>query len=70
MLSDFMVRNITILLDCFCTVTPCTTTGAGSDDCATLTRFCTCTVAMSISVPTAKVTVSEYAPDEDELDDI
>ena len=56
--------------DCFCTVTPCTTTGSGSDDCAILTLFCTCTVAMSISVPTANVMVKEYAPEDEELEDI
>ena len=33
------IWNITMFDDCFCTVTPCTTTGVGSDDWATLTRF-------------------------------
>ena len=39
---EVIVRNITMFEDCFCTVTPCTTTGSGSDDCAILTLFCTC----------------------------
>ena len=40
-------------------VTPCTFTASGKEFNATLTRFCTITVAISISVPTSKVTVSE-----------
>ena len=32
--------------------------------------FCTCTVAISMSVPTANVIVREYAPEDEELEDI
>ena len=67
---EVIVKNITMFEDCFCTVTPCTTTGSGSDDCAILTLFCTCTVAISMSVPTANVIVREYAPEDEELEDI
>ena len=45
--------------DCLRVVIPCTITGSGKLLWAILTRFCTMTVAMSISVPTAKVIVRE-----------
>ena len=68
MLSPDKVSIITILDDFFCTVTPCCFTASGNEFKATLTRFCTITVAISISVPTSKVTVKEYIPDADEVE--
>ena len=43
--------------DCFFTLTPVWLTSCGSPGVASDTRFCTLTVAMSGSVPTAKVTL-------------
>ena len=56
---ELRVSIITILEDCLRVVLPCTITGSGKLLWAILTRFCTMTVAMSISVPTANVMVSE-----------
>ena len=56
---ELRVSIITILEDCLRVVIPCTITGSGKLLWAILTRFCTMTVAMSISVPTAKVIVKE-----------
>ena len=44
--------------DCLRTLTPVDSPRAGRPGVASATRFCTLTVAMSGSVPTAKVTVS------------
>ncbi len=48
--------------EAFSVVTPmrCTSAGKRGRDCAT--RFCTCTCALSRSVPTAKVTVRVRRP--------
>jgi len=46
-------------LDRFLTVTPSAFTSEGSSGSARLTAFCTLTCAMSVSVPEAKVMVSE-----------
>ena len=59
MLSPASVNIITMFEDFFCTVTPCCLTASGKEFKATLTRFCTITVAMSMSVPTSNVTVNE-----------
>ena len=68
MLSPNKVSIMTMFDDFFCTVTPCCFTASGKEFMATLTRFCTMTVAMSISVPTSKVTVKAYMPDADEVE--
>ena len=47
---------ITISVDCFSTLTPCRLTSSGSSGMAMETRFWVRTVAMSGSVPMAKVT--------------
>ena len=57
-----------MLVDCFCTTTPCCVTSDGKELRAIFTLFCTSTVAISISVPTSKVTVSLYVPDEDDVE--
>ena len=57
-----------MLVDCFCTVTPCCITSLGNELSAMLTLFCTSTVAMSMSVPTSNVTVSWYVPDDDDVE--
>ncbi len=46
------------------TVTPCCFTAAGSCGSAWAMRFCTFTVALSMSVPSSKVMVSIYEPSE------
>ena len=46
----------------FCTDTPCCCTDWGSVGSARLTRFCTCTWAMSGSVSSEKYTVSTSWP--------
>ena len=46
-----------MLVDCFSVVTPCFFTSSGIFGIALETRFCTRTVAMSMSVPTSKVIV-------------
>lgn len=44
------------------TVTPCRVTTSGSSGSTSWSRFCTCTCAMSGSVPLAKVSVIEACP--------
>ena len=61
-----MVRSGELLT----TVTPSRRTSSGSRGSAWLTRFCTCTWAMSMSVPSAKVTVSCMAPSAVAWDDM
>ena len=56
---ELKVSIMTMFDDCFLVVMPCTITASGKLLCAMLTRFCTMTVAMSMSVPTANVMVSE-----------
>jgi hypothetical protein len=51
------------------TVTPILRTSAGNRGCAIATRFCTCTCAMSRSVPMSKVTEIVKRPSEVEFDD-
>ena len=46
----------------FCTDTPCCCTASGNAGSARLTRFCTCTWAMSGSVFSEKYTVSTSWP--------
>ncbi len=46
------------------TTTPWSTTSAGRRGCASETLFCTCTWAMSGSVPVSKVRVISLRPDE------
>ncbi len=48
--------------DCLVTVTPMRCTSWGNRGRAWLTRFCTCTWALSISVPSLKVTVRLMVP--------
>ncbi|CCX96400.1 putative uncharacterized protein [Bacteroides sp. CAG:20] len=55
-----------MLVDCFFVIIPCCMTASGKFPCAMFTRFCTNTVAISISVPTSKVTVSVYCPDDED----
>ncbi len=51
------------------TVTPTCCTACGSRGSAEETRFCTCTCAISRSVPTSKVTAMENLPSAVEFDD-
>ena len=48
--------------DAFSVVTPMRCTSCGSRGSACATRFCTCTCALSRSVPSANVIVSVSAP--------
>ena len=50
--------------DAFSVVTPMRCTSAGRRGSACETRFCTCTCALSRSVPSAKVMVSVSRPSE------
>ena len=50
--------------DAFSVVTPMRCTSCGRRGSACATRFCTCTWALSRSVPSAKVIVSVRAPSE------
>src|SRR4249919_805838 len=56
--------------DFFCTDTPSCVTAEGSCGSARLTRFCTCTCAMSGSVSSEKYTVSDNWPFELLVDDM
>jgi len=51
-------------------VIPCFLTSSGSVGSALLTRFCTSTVAMSMSVPMSKVTVISQLPSEALFEDM
>ena len=52
----------------FTVVTPSWRTLSGRRGSACATRFCTCTVARSMSVPPRKVTVSSMVPSEPAVD--
>jgi hypothetical protein len=56
--------------DFFCTETPSCVTADGSCGSARLTRFCTCTCAMSGSVSSEKYTVSVSWPLAELVDDM
>ena len=60
-----MLTISVMLVDFFLTLTPCFLTSSGSVGSASLTRFCTSTLAMSMSVPTSKVTWIVLLPSEE-----
>ncbi len=53
----------------FAVMTPICCTSCGRRGAAMATRFCTCTCAISRSVPTSKVTAMEKRPSAVEFDD-
>ena len=59
----------TIAVDFFLVVIPSRLTSSGSFGSAIATRFCTRTVAMSMSVPTLNETVSFIVPSSEDFDD-
>ena len=56
--------------DAFATVTPMLRTSDGKRGCAIATRFCTCTCAVSRSVPRSNVTEIEKRPSTVEFDEM
>jgi len=68
--GDVSEMTSRMLADCFLTVTPCRATSSGSSGSAAETRFCTSTCAASRSVPISKVTVSEYEPSLEDVEDM
>ncbi len=63
--AGLLERNATIIRKpelALATTTPCCTTSEGSRGVASATLFCTCTWAMSGSVPGRKVSVIELPP--------
>ena len=72
MLPSVEMKAATIrkLLEVFWTRTPCCCTSWGKSDMACCNLFCTCTWAMSGSVPGLKVRVTLTLPDESDWADM
>ncbi|CAI2486596.1 Uncharacterised protein [Serratia ficaria] len=69
-LSEVKAATIRKLLEAFCTLMPWFCTACGSSGIASCSLFCTCTWAMSGSVPVAKVRVTVALPAASLLDDM
>ena len=65
-----MLTISTMFVERFSVFTPSRMTSSGNLGWAMATRFCTSTVAMSMSVPTSKVTVNSYEPSSELREDM
>ncbi len=67
---EMKAATIRKLLEVFWTRIPCCCTSCGNSDMACCSLFCTCTWAMSGSVPGWKVRVTDTRPEESDWEDM